>query len=122
MVLALISSALGVAALWAVLLALNRRHRARCLTALRAEWGRAHDRQRDLRAVAAYHRARSASDPARALDDRTWEDLNMNDVFSMLDRTESLVGQPRTTRNSSISSTGSTPRITSRTRSTGRVW
>ncbi len=93
MMLALAWSALGVLSLWTAVLVLDRRHRARRVTALRAEWGRAPDRQRDLHAIAAYHRARSASDPARALDDRTWEDLNMNDVFSVLDRTESLVGQ-----------------------------
>ena len=35
-----------------------------------------------------------ASETASAsLDDRTWDDLNMDDVFSVLDRTESVVGQ-----------------------------
>jgi hypothetical protein len=86
-------TALGVAALWAVVLVLDRRHRTRRLIALRAQWGHSTDRSRDLIAIAAYHRARAASGPDRVLDDRSWEDLNMNDVFSVLDRTESAVGQ-----------------------------
>jgi hypothetical protein len=93
MMLTLAWSAAGVAACWAVVLAVDRRHRAGRLTTLRAKWGRAPDRHRDLVAIAAYHRARAAAHPDRALEDRTWEDLNLNDVFSVLDRTESVVGQ-----------------------------
>jgi hypothetical protein len=91
MMLTLAWTALVVAALRAVVLVLDRRHRSRRLIALRAQWGRSPDRSRDLIAIAAYHRAGTARD--RGLDDRTWEDLNMSDVFSALDRTESAVGQ-----------------------------
>ena len=85
--------ALGVAALWAATFVIDRRDRAVRLTTVRAEWGRAPVRDRDMVAIGAYQRARAAADPEGALDERTWSDLNMNDVFSVLDRTESVVGQ-----------------------------
>jgi MutS domain V len=93
MTLAVAWSALALATLWAIARALDRRRRTRRLMTLRAEWGRLRDRPRDLVAIAAYHRFRAASDPDRALDDRTWADLNLNEVFSVFDRTESVVGQ-----------------------------
>ncbi len=43
-------------------------------------------------AIAAYYRAQDGQSKG-TLDDRTWDDLNMNDVYSVLDRTESVVGQ-----------------------------
>ena len=45
--------------------------------------------------MAASHRSRRASIPQRgdSLDDRTWGDLNLDDVFAAIDRTESTLGQ-----------------------------
>lgn len=86
-------SALGVAAFWAAAFVLDRHNRAARLTALRGEWGCAPVRNRDMVVIGAYHRARPLSEVDGALDDRTWDDLNMDDVFSVLDRTESVVGQ-----------------------------
>ena len=60
--------ALGVAALWAALLALDRGHRARRLNTLRAEWGRTRNRSRDFVAIAAYHRGRAVPDCGKGLD------------------------------------------------------
>src|ERR1700691_4553586 len=93
MLLILAWSALAIAAFSTVVLVLNRRNRTSRLAALRADWGRPPERNRDMAAIAAYHPARAASDIDRALNDRSWDDLNMNDVFSVLDRTESIVGQ-----------------------------
>jgi hypothetical protein len=61
---------------------------------LRARWGRARDRSRPLALVAEHHRLRAGSGEARGtLDDRTWADLHLDDVFTRLDHTDSTVGQ-----------------------------
>ena len=45
-------------------------------------------------AIEASHRMRAdATGPATSLDDRTWADLNLDQVFEAVDRTESTVGQ-----------------------------
>ena len=44
--------------------------------------------------IAEYHRARAGTDgTGESIDDRTWDDLLMDDVFAVLDRTESTLGQ-----------------------------
>src|SRR5579862_8762629 len=58
----------------------------------RAAWGDWPSDERDFTLIARYARDRAARPPA-LLDDRTWADLNMDDVFRLLDRAESLVGQ-----------------------------
>ena len=71
-----------------------RRTRARTLAEVRARWGQRVDRERRLEAMAASHRSRLSSVGSTAsLDDRTWEDLDLDAVFAALDRTESTLGQ-----------------------------
>ena len=78
----------------AVLIAVVWRGRARHLARLRAEWGRPVVRTHRMDAIAASYRSRIAGlDAADFLDDRTWDDLNLDDVFAVLDRTESTLGQ-----------------------------
>jgi len=85
---------LGVAILLGAALAVRRHERAARLAKLRAEWGRARDVDRDMKAIAAYYPGRAIPEPAGCgINDRTWDDLNMDDAFSVLDRTESVVGQ-----------------------------
>jgi hypothetical protein len=67
------------------------RWRTRQLARLRAEWGHPRDRPRDMDGVADFFRLHDAG--GASLDDRTWNDLLMDDVFAHLDRTESSVGQ-----------------------------
>jgi len=67
------------------------RARVRLLTRIRAEWSRPRDLKRDMDGIADFFRANAA--PGRSLDDRTWHDLLMDNVFAHLDRTESSVGQ-----------------------------
>jgi hypothetical protein len=69
--------------------------RARHLAQLREDWGKPISRIRNMDAIAASHRSRLAS-AARAdgeLDNRTWRDLNLDEVFAALDRTVSTLGQ-----------------------------
>jgi len=58
---------------------------------LRDEWGRPRKIQRDMEAIADFFRADTPDDDF--IDDRTWNDLMMDDVFSHLDRAESSIGQ-----------------------------
>lgn len=71
----------------ALSLALARRARARTLARLRAEWGHPVARERDLNVIG------DRGTPADALDDRTWSDLLLDDVFAVVDRAVSAVGQ-----------------------------
>lgn len=71
-----------------------RSGRARALADLQLSWGLplAHPRRMD--AIQASHQARLAiRAPQRALDDRTWTDLDLDAVFAALDRTTSTLGQ-----------------------------
>ena len=71
-----------------------RRSRARALAIIRAGWGHPIERSRRMDAIAASHRSRVAHlGSTGSLDDRTWQDLNLDDVFAALDRTESTLGQ-----------------------------
>lgn len=51
-------------------------------------------RDRNLVAIAEYHRNRAAAlDESASIDDRTWDDLTLDSVFAAIDRTESSIGQ-----------------------------
>ena len=69
----------------------NRRH---LLARIRAEWSKPRHRVRKMDTIRASHRSRlSASGSSASLDDRTWDDLILDDVFAALDRTDSTLGQ-----------------------------
>ena len=57
---------------------------------IRRDWGRPRRERADMDNVADYFRSDAVDG---ALDDRTWADLLLDDVFAHLDRTESSVGQ-----------------------------
>jgi hypothetical protein len=57
----------------------SRRNRTLLLARLRTEWGRPNGRARDMDAISDLARSHDAS--ATLLDDRTWDDLLMDDVF-----------------------------------------
>ncbi|MFA5909730.1 MAG: hypothetical protein WC815_13210 [Vicinamibacterales bacterium] len=72
----------------------SRRARARLLSTIRVNWGKPSDRPRKMEAIAEYHRSIIlANGIGRSLDDRTWNDLNLDEVFQSIDRTESTIGQ-----------------------------
>ncbi len=81
------------AAAAATAVAVARRARAYRLARLRAAWGEPVVRARRIEAMAAAHLSRIAGSPDRSLDDRTWADLNLDDVFAAIDRTGSTLGQ-----------------------------
>lgn len=90
-----VSSAwLLVPLLLVAIVVLVRTVRLAALDRLRADWGSIRRRAHDLDAIAESHASRVRELGERAsLDDRTWADLNMDDVFAALDRTESTLGQ-----------------------------
>src|SRR5690349_10578470 len=64
-----------------------RRGRARRLARLRANWGQPIVRTHRMDALAAAHRSRLAAfTAAGSLDERTWRDLLLDEVFAAIDR------------------------------------
>ena len=63
--------------------------RARALALARATWGQAKDRPRNLPAIAASRPIPTSA----AIDARTTSDLDLDGLFTVLDRTESPLGQ-----------------------------
>jgi hypothetical protein len=84
-------AALGVAAFLAVV-AWRRACEAH-LARIRAGWGEPRLRERRLVAMLESHRARAEACGSASLSDRTWADLNLDQVFSAIDRSESTLGQ-----------------------------
>jgi hypothetical protein len=71
-----------------------RRGRALTLAKLRAEWGQPVARERQMDAIAASHRSRLSNLGSEgSLDDRTWDDLDLDAVFAAVDRTASTLGR-----------------------------
>ncbi|MBJ6111666.1 hypothetical protein JAO73_21775 [Hymenobacter sp. BT523] len=63
------------------------------LALLEAEWHAPTPRFRNLPLIARYHAAVAAEPAYHRLDDQTWNDLNGDDLFALLDGTVSRVGQ-----------------------------
>lgn len=65
------------------------------LTRLQASWGKAAPRTHNFAALAKAHASRREASLAQegSLDDRTWADLNLDDVFASIDHTTSTLGQ-----------------------------
>src|ERR1700681_1213286 len=81
-------------AILAAVTATVRQNRRNLLARIRAEWSKPRNRVRKMDAIRASHRSRlSASGSSASLDDRTWDDLILDDVFAALDRTDSTLGQ-----------------------------
>ena len=64
--------------------------RRKLVARIRRDWGKARSDRLDIEAVADFFQSHPVD---TALDDRTWADLLMDDVFAEIDRTESSIGQ-----------------------------
>jgi hypothetical protein len=90
----LVSILLVAVATLAVVVVTVRQNRRSRLARIRAEWSKPRDRVRRMDAIRQSHRSRLAAFGSSAsLDERTWVDLNLDDVFAAVDRTESTLGQ-----------------------------
>ncbi len=65
--------------------------RRRLLARIREDWGHPRSEKANFEGIADFFRSQAAA--ADSLDDRTWADLLLDDVFTHLDRTESSIGQ-----------------------------
>ena len=73
---------------------LERRRSAARLEALRTRWGHPSVHPRDFGPIARAHCALLEAHPGpRSIDDRTWRDLGMNEVYAHLDRTSTFAGR-----------------------------
>jgi len=71
-----------------------KRRRQERLDRIRADWAKPVDHPRRFDSLAESHISRiSVSPGTRSLDDRTWADLNLDNVFAAIDRTTSTLGQ-----------------------------
>lgn len=70
-----------------------RRSRQRRLAALVAAWGKPVERERDVAELAAELELGATGGRGVGLDERTLHDLNLDDVFAVIDRTGSRIGQ-----------------------------
>lgn len=87
-----IAAAAGAVLLFARLLL--RDSRQRLLARIRRDWGSPRRNSHKFETIVRAGRSRLSATPAAAwLDDRTSADLNLDDVFAALDRTESTLGQ-----------------------------
>lgn len=76
----------------------NDRRRDRLLTeALLAQWGQVPDREYedgDLRKIASFYKMSREANPQKLyLDDITWNDLGMDEIYMLLNHTQSSVGE-----------------------------
>ena len=75
---------------------LYRRMKAQqMLDRLRENWGREQDRRRVFPMIESLHRLREPSglEDGTSIDDQTWNDLNMNEVYAKIDRTLTNPGE-----------------------------
>jgi hypothetical protein len=85
--------AAGILLIVAVAASIARDSRRRRLAQFREDWGKPKARARKIELIEAAHRSRAAETGTTTLDDRTWDDLDLNLVFAEIDRTESTLGQ-----------------------------
>jgi len=82
------------AALLALVLTVRRNNRDMRLNGFRRHWGKARKRSHKMEAISASYVSRIAPTGSEgSLDSRTWTDLNLDEVFLAIDRTESTLGQ-----------------------------
>ena len=88
----LICAAVGVVAVLAIVVL--RRERQRRLNRIRANWGKPNTRVHKIDIIAAAYISRlSVFGNVSSVDERTWADLDLDEVFVAIDRTESTLGQ-----------------------------
>jgi DNA mismatch repair ATPase MutS len=63
------------------------------ISVLRSAWGKADDKYRNIDSIASYHNQLQLTGKDSIVDDKTWNDLNFDSVFSKMDRNTSPIGQ-----------------------------
>jgi len=60
---------------------------------LRSQWGKNIDRFRNIDLISIYHNNIISKDSEDFVDDKTWNDLDFDSIFSIMDRNSSSIGQ-----------------------------
>jgi DNA mismatch repair ATPase MutS len=63
------------------------------LETIRNQWGKPIEKHRNFDLISSYFQLQNDSENGKTVDDKTWDDLNFNSVYSLLDRNSSGVGQ-----------------------------
>lgn len=63
------------------------------LQSIRVQWAKTVDKHRNFDLISSYFKLQDNLEKQKIVDDKTWEDLNLNSVYSLLDRNISGVGQ-----------------------------
>jgi hypothetical protein len=66
------------------------------LELIRKAWGKPLERFRNMDFISIYHNDVESIGKAEYIDDRTWSDLNLDTLFSIIDRNSSYIGQQYT--------------------------
>ncbi len=64
----------------------------RIIAELREAWGHSSDRRRNFERIGLYHHLARTHGEEATVDDQTWVDLNLDDVFAKIDRTITSLG------------------------------
>ncbi|MCF7974421.1 MAG: hypothetical protein K9N55_11440 [Phycisphaerae bacterium] len=88
----------GAFVMWFVFVAgyvklISQDKRQKTLLSLRAQWGQATDRKRDLADIESYYTLTRDPMDHTCLDDQTWLDMNMDQLYAAIDRTHTSPGQ-----------------------------
>ncbi|WP_139905555.1 MutS-related protein [Clostridium thermarum] len=71
----------------------GKRDREIMLQYIMENWGKPHNKKRNLDIARRYFDRLSENCTGKYIDDQTWEDLNMNDIYIMLDRNLTTAGE-----------------------------
>jgi len=64
------------------------------LEAIRNNWAKPIDKFRNFDLISMFHKTISGQlNNAKLVDNKTWKDLNLDDVFTIMDRNSSSIGQ-----------------------------
>ena len=68
--------------------------KVKCLNFIKREWGKKQKRKRNFKTISEFHKLVSQLDKSKFyIDDQTWQDLTMDEVYEVLDRTLSKTGE-----------------------------
>jgi DNA mismatch repair ATPase MutS len=70
-----------------------KREEVRMLQYIMGNWGKPYKKDRNLEITRRYFDKLSEENSGKYIDDQTWEDLNMDDVYTMLDRNLTTPGE-----------------------------
>lgn len=66
--------------------------KAKILEKIRTAWANPGTGTRDFDLITLYHKFKTASEPMHTIDDKTWQDLDMDSIFTDIDTSTSFIG------------------------------